>query len=135
MMNAKRFLSVWALLVPMMFSPSAFAQGQPAETPVEEKAEEKLPKYEDMEVPSVKQLLLEPPVDWIRLRVSDEVIVVEPVCPRPATLAKLQQEIEALMKSRPAGQAALEEWRDKRAKLNYLNVVLPGGGENPEFRI
>ena len=39
----------------------------------------------------------------------------------------MQKEIDDLMKNRPVGQAALEEWRDKRIKLNYLNVVLPGG--------
>ncbi len=86
-------------------------------------------------MPSVKQLLLEPPVDWLRLKSTDEVIVVEPVYPRPDTLQKMQKEIDDLMKNRPVGQAALDEWRDKRIKLNYLNVVLPQGGEAPEFRI
>ena len=76
--------------------PGQNPQPQNPEPPPEvSPAEEKLPKYEDMEIPSVQQLLLESPVDWIRLKVSDEVIVCEPVYPRPDTLKKLQQQGEA----------------------------------------
>lgn len=128
-MNTKPFPLLCMLLV-LLLASSGIAQE--TETTTEE---EKLPKYQDMEVPSVKQLLLEPPVDWIRLKVSDDVIVVEPVIPRPNTLAKMQKEIEDLRKTRPAGQIELDAWRDKLNKLNYLYVVVPGGGESPEFRI
>ena len=88
-----------------------------------------------MQVPTVKQLLLEPPVDWIRLKNTDEVIVTEPIYPRPDTLKKLEKKIEEMNKNRPAGQAELEAWRNERMKLNYVNVVLPGGGDAPEFRL
>jgi tetratricopeptide (TPR) repeat protein len=113
----------------------SIARAQEPQPPAETPPDEVLPKYEDMEVPSVKQLLSEPAVDWIRLKVTDEVLVCEPVFPRPNTLQKIEKQIEELMKNRPNTQAELEAWRDKRAKLNYLNVVLPNGGEVPEGRI
>ena len=120
-----------------------FAQNQPPENPPQEppatatneQEEGKLPKYEDMQIPTVKQLLLEPPKDWIRLKKSDEVIVCEPVYPRPNTVEKLQKQREELEKNRPGGGKALEDWRKKRFDLGYLNVTLPDAGDTPEFRL
>lgn len=97
--------------------------------------EDALPKYEDLKVPTVKQLLLEPPKDWIRLKKTDEVIICEPVYPRPNTIEKLEKEREKLSQNRPVGDKALEEWRKKRFDLNYLNVILPDAGDAPEFRL
>ncbi len=140
-MSLPRFV-IFALLVSSGLLTDVTAQQPPAK-PADSKPEEKppaddgdeLPKYEDMQVPTVKQLLLEPPVDWIRLKNTDEVIVTEPLFPRPDTLKKLEQKIEEMNKNRPVGMAELEKWRNERIKLNYLNVVLPGGGDAPEFRL
>lgn len=101
----------------------------------DEPDDDKLPKFEDMEIPTVKQLLLEPPKDWVRLKKTDEVIVCEPVYPRPNTLAKMEKQREELSRNRPVGGKALEDWRKKRFELNFLAVVLPEGGATPEFRL
>ena len=54
-----------------------------------EEEEEKLPKLADMQLPTAEQLLRDPHRDWIILK-TEEVIVTEPVYPRPGTLEKMQ---------------------------------------------
>ncbi|MCA9072379.1 MAG: hypothetical protein KDA84_25820, partial [Planctomycetaceae bacterium] len=144
-MNTKAFAKLfWCLLVGglilagllPLIAQDQNPTSQPDNTTKEENTDDgKLPKYEDMPIPTVKQLLLEPPKDWIRLKKTDEVIVCEPVYPRPDTLKKLEKEREELNKNRPLGGKALEDWRKKRFDLNYLNVILPDAGDVPEFRL
>ena len=47
-----------------------------------------LPLISDMKLPSADELLTRDPLDWIVLK-NDEVLVTQPIYPRPATLEKL----------------------------------------------
>ncbi|MCH7687946.1 MAG: hypothetical protein IH899_14910, partial [Planctomycetes bacterium] len=107
---------------------------QPQSTEVSE-----LPKLADMNIPSAEDLLKLPPVDWIVLHGAKEhVIVSEPVYPRPNTLEKLKQRIdESKNWPRPINDAQHEQQKQRRYRLNYLEVVLPGEGEteSPEYQL
>ena len=119
-----------------------FAQNQPPEKPPQEppatatneQEEGKLPKYEDMQIPTVKQLLLEPPKDWIRLKKSDEVIVCEPVYPGPTLWRNSKNKARNWKRIGRVGERP-EDWQKKRFDLGYLNVTLPDAGDTPEFRL
>ncbi|MGH7202811.1 MAG: tetratricopeptide repeat protein, partial [Planctomycetaceae bacterium] len=115
--------------------PDAAAQPMPAND--EEPAEEpKLPKLSEMKVPTAEELLQGKPLDWIVLKGTEEVIVTLPVYPRPNTLARMEQAIEESKDwPRPNSPEALEEFKQKREDLFYLNLILPDGGENPEYRL
>jgi len=95
------------------------------------------PKYDEMikNIPTVKELLQEDPVDWVVLNNKD-VIVVKPVSPRPKTLEKIKQRIEE-SKNWPAPKTPeeREEQGKKRKELPYLHITLKDGGANPERRI
>jgi len=97
---------------------------------------EKLPALEDLETPSVKQLMTEPPRDWILLN-TNEVLIVESVAPRPQTLEKRLAEIEEKKELRARAQGAEKEQLSEELKdLQSLAVVLPGTGEGAgEFNL
>jgi len=64
---------------------------EPSEPPMEPAAEEKpLPKLEEMQVPDVTTLLQGKPLCWV-VTIKDEVIVSEPVKPRPFTKVAMEQ--------------------------------------------
>ena len=119
------------------YAPPLRAQDDPAAEapqPVESK-DPPLPKLEDMETPTAAQLLHEPPLDWIVLKTED-VIVVEPVYPRPDTLAQMQKKIDEhndKLKNTPATE--VEQWRAERERLNHLRLTLPGDKEQPEYQL
>jgi len=98
-------------------------------------SEPRLPKIEEMQTPSVEDLLKKRPVDWVVLE-NDFVLLVEPIYPRPDTLGKLEV---ALQKSydwpRPKSKEEIEEQREKRAALNFIQLTLIGEEEDPEYRI
>ncbi len=98
-----------------------------------------LPKLEEMQLPSAADLLQKPPVDWIVLK-SGEVLVVNPVHPRPDTIQKLQQEREKLLANPPRlvrkpGESAaeyearrrktLQDYQDRLRRTLRLEVTLP----------
>ncbi|GAB4154622.1 MAG: hypothetical protein Tsb009_31270 [Planctomycetaceae bacterium] len=95
------------------------------------------PKYEEMikNIPTVKELLTGKPVDWIVLN-NDDVIIAEPVSPRPETLKKIEARIaESLKWPIPQTRAERAEQNEKRRLLPYLFITLRDGGENPERKI
>ncbi len=97
--------------------------------------EEVLPKLEEMVLPTAEQLLTEEPRDWVVLQ-DDEVVVVEPIYPRPKFLEIRQQDIAAKELERTGLTGPdLERWREERDELNFLYIILPDGGANPEARI
>jgi hypothetical protein len=53
-----------------------------------------LPKLKDMLLPTADALLIEAPRDWIVLKNAD-VVVCEPIVPRPDTIVKRRAEIDA----------------------------------------
>lgn len=97
--------------------------------------DEELPKLAEMELPSVEDLLTKPPRDWIILN-SDEVVIAEPVAPRPDTLAKIAEMVEE--KTAARRNASAEERETLQTELNelqYLYLILPDVRGAPEVRI
>lgn len=116
-------------------SPSA---QPPASTPQTPPQRSELPTLAEMELPSAETLLTRPPVDWIVLHPDDRVLVVEPVSPRPDTLAKLQQAIKDMANEpQPRTPEEVEARKERRRKLDYLSITLPGTSEdeNPEYEL
>lgn len=104
-------------------------------TPIPAQDEEVLPKLEEMPLPTAAQLLTDPPRDWVVLE-GDEVLVVEPIFPRPKFMEVRQQDIAAKELERVGLTGTdLERWREEREELDYLYVILPDGGASPEYRI
>ena len=93
-------------------------------------------KYADLELPTADEMLRSKPFDWILLK-SQEVLVVEPVGPRPNTLVKLNSEYERYLKGR-AGMAEGED-RLKERRLQFLRLqvtlVEPGQEQDPDYLI
>lgn len=87
-----------------------------------------LPKYQDMVLPSGEDLLKSKPFDWVVLR-SSEVLVVEPVGPRPDTLAQLSIDYERYAKGRASFTEGEERLRRKRFQAQRLQVTLPNPDE------
>src|SRR5690606_26139671 len=94
------------LLAVMWFGPSLVCGQAPeaAATPAPTSAntpaandEPPLPKLKEMELPSVEELLHGKPTDWI-VMVNQDVLIVEPVSPRPGTLEARKAEYDALQK-------------------------------------
>jgi len=94
---------------------------------------QELPLLSDMELPDAEHFLKGEPVDWVVLK-DGTVVVTEPVVPRPDTLNKMQQAIDASLKwPRPTTADERKEQMEKRERLNYLNVVLKIEGEVQEY--
>ncbi|QDU50855.1 ABC transporter substrate-binding protein [Gimesia panareensis] len=101
----------------------------------EEDKEPPLPKLEEMQTPSVEDLLKKPPVDWVVLE-TDQVLIVQPVYPRPDTLGKLEAALKASYDwPKAKSKEEQEEQREKRASFNFINLTLVGEKEDPEYRI
>lgn len=112
---------------------SVVAQNDPAKP--DASADEGLKKFDEMPVPTVEELLTRPPVDWIVLRPpqKDLVLVVQPVSPRPDTvarLAKMASELKTLA-GRPKqdqGESA-DQYRERilqlRDEAENLLILLP----------
>lgn len=110
----------WAgLVIASLLLPSAaMSQDEP------EPEEEALPLYKDMQVPTAEQLLDGDPVDWVVLNQKNdinenEVLIVQPVYPRPDTLKKLADSKANLSAQRPArlpGETD-SEYRQRLARL------------------
>lgn len=94
-----------------------------------------LPKFEEMELPSIEDLLHKRPVDWIVLRRGD-VLIVEPISLRPDALGVLQKELEAAAKwPRPRDDAEEKLQQLKRLRLQYLDIVLAVGGDDEVYQL
>jgi tetratricopeptide (TPR) repeat protein len=98
--------------------------------------ERKQARLADMELPTVAQLLHERPITWVVLKRDEEVLVTEPVTPRPHTLQVMQERIDESYKwPRPRTPKETEEQRDKRAELHFVYLVVPGDAEQPEYKL
>lgn len=95
-----------------------------------------LPKYEELELPSAEELLRAKPFDWIALK-SLEALVVEPVEPRPDTLARLNSEYERYLKARGGFAEAEEVLKEKRRQLQRIQVSLmeTESDQEPEYML
>ncbi|HID22138.1 MAG TPA: hypothetical protein EYP14_07020 [Planctomycetaceae bacterium] len=100
---------------------------------------QQLPRLEEMELPTVADLLQKPPVDWIVLK-SGAVLVVQPIEPRPDTLQKLREMRQKLIDNPPnpvrqPGESRatfeirrakiLEEYEQQKLRTMRLEVSLP----------
>ncbi|EDL58386.1 ABC transporter substrate-binding protein [Gimesia maris] len=94
-----------------------------------------LPKLEEMQIPTVEELLKKPPVDWVVLE-NDSVLVVEPIYPRPDTLGKLDLALkESYNWPKPKSKEEIDEQRKMRADMNFIQITLVDDKENPEYQI
>lgn len=102
--------------------------------PEREEPDEKLPRLEEMVLPSAGELLRGPKVDWIVLKRNQEVLVVEPVMPRPDTLAKMQSAIDEKSKERRnlSGEA-LTRHRQELEAMSKLRIRLPDQVEEDDY--
>ena len=101
----------------------------------EKDGEAGLPKYADMELPSAEDFLRAKPFDWVVLK-SQEVLIVEPVGPRPDTLAKLTGEYERyLLKGKAGFLSGDERLKERRQQFLRLPITLidPGPGQDPDY--
>ncbi|ODA32579.1 hypothetical protein A6X21_19625 [Planctopirus hydrillae] len=107
-------------------------------TATDEAAEEveKLPTLSTLALPDAKTLLKGRPVDWIILK-TDEVIVVEPLDPRPGALEKqINDQLEAMRKPLPPQKNAMELEQARRRELGTLKITLADPEDpQPEYRI
>ncbi|HAH49568.1 ABC transporter substrate-binding protein [Gimesia sp.] len=94
-----------------------------------------LPKLDQMQIPTMEELLKKPPVDWIVLE-NDAVLVVEPIYPRPDTLGQLELAFkESYNWPKPKSKEEIEEQQKMRAEMNFIHITLLDEKENPEYRI
>jgi hypothetical protein len=132
------FRSVVLALFMVALRVASAQETPPAETPAAEpppEAVEQLPKLQDLPIPSAEELLVGKPRDWIVLP-NDFVLIVEPVAPRPDTVAKLEQEYNTLLRQKPGKKdEELEELNRQLEELKYLLVTLPDDKEVPEYRL
>lgn len=138
---------IWpvALLVTVLFSVNldavhVTAQDDDTDSANEEESEQKLPKLEEMTLPTAKELLQKTPLDWIVLK-DGTVLATKPVQPRPNTLEVMKQRLDESLswpvpkpqRRRDEGEGAfrdrsrtlLEDYRRRREALRYLQLKLP----------
>ncbi len=123
-----------ALIVGCLCLTTAVVYAQ-AETPPQKPQEQTLKKVDEMPIPTLEELLSKPPVDWIVLRPPrrDEVLVVQPISPRPDTIARMNKMAEDLRSSakRPKqdqGESAeqyRQRIRDLQDEAENLVVLFP----------
>ena len=95
-----------------------------------------LPKYAEMELPSAEEFLKSKPFDWIVLKTLD-VLVVEPVGPRPETLTKLNNEYERYLKGRSGRTEGTERLSERRRQFLRIPLTLidPGAEQDSDYTL
>lgn len=88
------------------------------------RAQDELPRLEDMDWPSVETLLKADPFDWIVLK-DQTVIVCQPLYPRPDTLQKMADELAELEQARGSNAAERANIVERKKRLKLLEVNLP----------
>jgi len=141
LMAGTAFLLIFTVAVTSVHAPSVFGQDEPVVIgdgeQSEEEEEKPPPKLEEMEFPSVEQLMKGPPVDWIVLKKEERVIAVQPVTPRPGTLEHIEARMKKPAEHEPDDLRFDEEGNELdaaglvrarriwRQSLPYLSVYLP----------
>jgi tetratricopeptide (TPR) repeat protein len=85
-----------------------------------------------MQLPDVETLLSETRRDWVVLQ-DGRVLVVEPVFPRPNTLAKIDAERDAILTD-PKRRFS-PEGRERLNALTKLSIFLPGKDASTEYQL
>lgn len=114
-------------------APAVEAVEQPAPSN-EDEVETVLPKYQDMILPSGAEFLRSKPFDWIVLK-NNDVIVTEPIGPRPETLVILGAEYERYLKGRAGFREGVEKLAERRRQFQRLTLTLtkPGVDQEPDY--
>lgn len=89
------------------------------------------PKYNELELPSAEEMLKIKPFDWIVLK-NQDTLVVEPVSPRPDTLAVMNSDYERYLKGRAGMVEGEDRLKDKRIRFLKLQVTLTDPGPDQE---
>jgi tetratricopeptide (TPR) repeat protein len=161
-MKLKSNLSLWCLLAWMfcfLCTMPLSAQENQAAKPDEKKELKpdvnfdnrysKIIKAEELKTPSTQELLTGAARDWIlltsdRITASNNVLIVDPIYPRPDTVAKLTAEAEDITKQIGEGKRKKEltpvqeeELSAERESLNYLtvNAIIEGHEDKMEYRL
>ncbi len=108
------------------------APGEKSAPPAGQSQAAELPRLEAMTLPDMEALLSETRRDWVVLK-DGRVLVVEPVFPRPNTLAKIQAERDAIMAD--SKRRFSTEGRRRLNELIRMSIFLPGEGASTEYQI
>lgn len=107
-------------------TPESTAEGEAAD-PAEE-----LPLLDEMQLPTFEEFLEPTRRDWVILK-DGRVLVVEPVYPRPNTLAQIQAERDAIIAD--SSRRYSEEGKQRLTELTTVGIFLPDEEGSREFRI
>lgn len=103
--------------------------------PISNEEQGSAPKFESLSLPSAEVLLAEPPVDWVVL-INSDTHFVEPVQPRPDTVAKMQAAHEASLQwPKPPNEADAREQQRRRTQLLKLPITLLAADIDPEYQV
>ncbi len=116
----------------LMFLSLGTAYGQ-ATPPVAPEEEAPLPKLIDLPLPTPESLLRERPRDWVVLR-NQDVLIVEPLFPRPNTLQIRKEQYEKIVKSKPS-EIGPENRTKKMYEYERISLTLLEGGVDPDYLI
>ena len=140
----RKLRGAWCCAAVLWMTSAAFAQPtensddappDAAATTPDDRVQAELPKFDELELPSTESLLIDPPRDWVVLRNTD-VVICEPIVPRPDTLAIRRAEIDAKTAER-AGKSPEERdaINEELEVLRSLIITLPEDTENPEYAL
>lgn len=107
--------------------------GQPTPPVATPEEEAPLPKLIDMPLPTAEALLRERPRDWVVLR-NQDVLVVEPMRPRPDTLKIRKEMYDKIVKSKPS-EIGPENRTRKMYEYERISLTLLDGGVEPDYLI
>ncbi len=120
-----------AATVILLFSLSTtYGQAPPPATTEEEPP---LPKLIDLPLPSAESLLRDRPRDWVVLR-NQDVLIVEPLSPRPNTLQIRKEQYDKIVKSKPS-EIGPENRTKKLYEYERIGLTLIDGGIDPDYLI
>ena len=94
--------------------------------------ESTLPRLEEVPLPEMEELLSETRRDWVVLQ-DGRVLIVEPVFPRPGTLAKIDAQRDAILAD-PKRRFS-PEGRERLNELTKLIIFLPGKEASTEYQL
>lgn len=121
----------WAMMLISSGVPSMPVFSQTTSPTTEE--EPALPKLIDMSLPTAESLLRERPRDWVVL-LNQDVLVIEPILPRPNTLQLRKEQYEKIVKSKPS-EIGPENRTRKMHEYERINLTLLDGGVEPDYLI
>jgi len=93
---------------------------------------EKLPKFDELDWPTVDKLLNDAPEDWIVMH-TGRVLQIPSLFPRPDHLGWLDTEQKKLLPSRPSDPAELPDWLAEYRRYNSVLVAVSEEGLESDY--